>query len=476
MQVVRLALTAKKGNVEIFATHNPWLKKGTIEIGLYPPDVPRIPINIHALHYGTGAFEGIRFYNTRNGSAIFRLDEHVARLERSFSRLLPEGMRFPYSPRMLRQSIVEAVRRSGLKQGYIRPLVFWGAGPLGVGAQGSSINFHVQTMPWGKYLEAKKITAFVTSEPRKTAYPGQKISGAYHAGTVAHFQATSHGSVEALLLNSKGKAAEGSGENMFVVKNGVLFTPPVREGEVLPGITREAILDIARKSGLKVNQKELSLEEVAAADELFYTGTAAEVTPIHELHLRMKGGRIFVKDEARRGDPFLISRREQERIAGRVGRRMPKNGLFKIRIGDGKTGRISEEIRRRFELAVKGEDPSRQDWLTYVSPSQAPLRFSEWERRGWFMKGRTLKVLHPESPEARQRAREFLEGISRISVSLRGKRPARRLPFNLAYRYKLGALDPMERTRIVQSRHFDREEERLDSRKRLMERRKRRGA
>ena len=231
----------------------------------------------HSLHYGGAVFEGIRFYKTDKGPAIFRLKEHTKRLLYSAKAL---AMRVPYSEAAINKAIVDTVRKNKIQQGYIRPIIFFGQ-KMGLNPIGAPLEFAIACWPWGKYLSENpihvKITSFVRIHP-KSSITDAKISGHYANSimSVLELQGTKYH--EALLLDFKGNVAEGPGENFFMVKNGVLITPP--RGNILDGITRASIMAIAKDMGIKVQEKHFKPKELFKADEAFFTGTAAEVTAI----------------------------------------------------------------------------------------------------------------------------------------------------------------------------------------------------
>lgn len=235
----------------------------------------------HTLHYGGGAFEGIRFYKTFRGPAIFRVEDHVDRLLYSAGLL---DMSLPYTKSDIVTAIVEVVRDTGLEEGYIRPLAFYGYGKMGVNPTGSPSELIIACWPWGAYLPHEsvdvKISSYIRIHPRSTKVEG-KLCGHYVNGILASLEIKGTHYHEALFLDVDGHISEGVGENFFMVKNNVIYTPKL--GTILSGITRNTIMKIAEQLNLKVIETDISLDQVFDADEAFFTGTAAEVTPIRSV-------------------------------------------------------------------------------------------------------------------------------------------------------------------------------------------------
>jgi branched-chain amino acid aminotransferase len=285
-------------------------------------DDAKVHVLTHALHYGIGVFEGIRAYRTADGqSAIFRLREHVQRLYDSAHVVL---MEIPYPPEKLEAACVEALRANGLAEGYIRPLAFFGAGAMGVGAQ-NAVQVIVAAWPWGAYLSEegvrRGIRAKVSSFTRmhvNVQMVRAKISGQYVNSFLATREAALSGYEEAILLDTEGYVAEGAGENIFIVKKGVLQTPPLSSA-VLAGITRDSVLRIAGDLGVPVREEKFTRDAMYLADELFMTGTAAEVTPVREVDDRS--------------------------------------------VGKGEPGPVSRKVQEAFFRAVRGEEPRYREWL-----------------------------------------------------------------------------------------------------------------
>src|SRR3954470_9482193 len=249
-------------------------------------DDARIHVGTHGLHYGSGVFEGIRAYETPNGTAVFRLTDHLQRLENS-AKLL--GMELRFSVDDLRAAAHELIAVNGLPECYLRPIAFFGYGELGVSAVGNPVDVVIMSWPWGAYLGEdglkKDIRAKISSWQRigPNVIPHvAKATGVYLNSMLAVTEANRAGYDEAILLTAEGFVADGSGENIFVVRDGVLYTPDLSAG-ILPGITRDSIIQIAQDLGYTVVEKNLIRSDLHIADELFMCGTAAEVTPICEI-------------------------------------------------------------------------------------------------------------------------------------------------------------------------------------------------
>jgi branched-chain amino acid aminotransferase len=246
----------------------------------------KIHVGAHGLHYGTGVFEGIRCYETPRGSAVFRLTDHLKRLDAS-ARLL--HMELPYSVEELREVSLELIGRNGLPECYLRPIAFFGYGELGVATAGNPVDVVVMSWPWGTYLgeEGLKngIRAKISSWKRvgpNTIPHAAKATGIYLNSMLAVNEANRAGYDEAILLTDEGFVADGSGENVFIVKDGTLMTPPLSTS-ILPGITRATLIEIAQDLGYTVEERNLIRTDLYLADEVFMTGTAAEVTPIRSV-------------------------------------------------------------------------------------------------------------------------------------------------------------------------------------------------
>jgi len=258
---------------------------------LVPWREARVHVLTHSLHYGLGVFEGVRAYETEQGAAVFRLEDHTARLFRSAHIL---GMCIPYSPEVLNQAQKVVVRENGLRSGYIRPLCFYGSEGMGLRADNLQVHVMVAAWEWGAYLGKEALekgirvrTSSYTRHHVNVTMCKAKATGHYINSMLALQEALACGCEEALLLDVDGFVAEGSGENLFIVRNGVLYTPELTSA--LEGITRDTVIQLAHEIGLVVREKRITRDEVYSADEAFFTGTAAEVTPIRELDGRKIG-------------------------------------------------------------------------------------------------------------------------------------------------------------------------------------------
>ncbi len=249
-------------------------------------DDAKVHVGVHGLHYGSGVFEGIRCYDTPKGPAVFRLADHLQRLHDS-ARLL--YMELPYSVTELREATHDLVRANGLASCYIRPIAFYGYGELGVSTAGNPVDTVIMSWPWGAYLgegsQEQGITAKISSWKRvgPNVIPHvAKATGIYLNSMLATTEARRAGYEEAILLTDEGTVADGPGENVFVVKDGILRTPPLSTS-ILPGITRDSVITIARELGYVVEETTLIRADLMLADEVFMTGTAAEVTPVRSV-------------------------------------------------------------------------------------------------------------------------------------------------------------------------------------------------
>ncbi len=246
----------------------------------------KIHVGAHGLHYGTGVFEGIRCYETPQGPAVFRLTDHLKRLETS-ARLL--YMDLPYTVAELRESSLELIGINGLPECYLRPIAFYGYGELGVQTTGNPVDVVIMSWPWGTYLgdEGMKngIRCKISSWKRvgaNTIPHAAKATGIYLNSMLAVMEAVRAGYDEAILLTDDGFVADGSGENVFIVKNKTIYTPPLSTS-ILPGITRLTVMELARDLGYTVEERNLIRTDLYLADEMFMVGTAAEVTPIRSV-------------------------------------------------------------------------------------------------------------------------------------------------------------------------------------------------
>jgi branched-chain amino acid aminotransferase len=278
----------------------------------------------HTLHYGMGVFEGVRAYKTVEGTAIFRLKEHTERLLNSAHIF---QMKMPYDRDTLMEAQKEVVRANKLESCYIRPIAFYGSEAMGIAATTLSVHVAVAAWPWGAYLGAEGMekgirvrTSSFTRHHVNINMCRSKSVGTYTNSILAHQEVAQDGYDEALLLDVDGYVAEGAGENIFIVKGGKLYTPDLTS--CLEGITRASVLEFAAELGIPVIEKRITRDEVYCADEAFFTGTAAEVTPIRELDNRQ--------------------------------------------IGEGRRGPVTTRLQALFFDVVNGKVPARADWLAHV--------------------------------------------------------------------------------------------------------------
>ncbi|MEO3690060.1 branched-chain amino acid transaminase [Roseateles paludis] len=283
----------------------------------------KIHVLTHTLHYGCGAFEGVRAYETPAGTAIFRLQEHTQRLFNSAKIL---RMKIPFTPEQVNQAQRDVIKANGLKSGYLRPLTWIGSEKLGVSPKGNKVHLMVAAWAWGAYLGEEgmkrgirvKTSSFTRHHVNITMTQAKTVSN-YTNSILANMEATDDGYDEALLLDASGFVSEGAGENLFVIKNGTVYTPDLSAG-ALNGITRNTIFHICKDLGLPLVEKRITRDEVYICDEAFFTGTAAEVTPIRELD--------------------------------------------RVEIGIGSRGPITEKIQKAFFDIVGGQNLKYADWLT----------------------------------------------------------------------------------------------------------------
>ena len=285
----------------------------------------KVHVLTHTLHYGCGAFEGVRAYKTEQGPAIFRLPEHTRRLFNSAKIL---RMPMPFTEQALIDAQCEVVRQNQLSSCYIRPLVFIGAERLGVSPKGNRIHVIVAAWSWGAYLGEEgmargirvKTSSYTRHHVNITMTQAKAVSN-YTNSILANMEALDDGYDEALLLDASGFVSEGAGENLFVVKDGVIYTPDLSAG-ALNGITRNTVMHIAKDLGIEVVQKRITRDEIYIADEAFFTGTAAEVTPIRELD--------------------------------------------RVSLGSGARGPMTELVQQAFFDIVNGRNAQYSHWLTHV--------------------------------------------------------------------------------------------------------------
>ncbi|MBI5851809.1 MAG: branched-chain amino acid transaminase [Planctomycetes bacterium] len=288
-----------------------------------PTEQALVPIMTHTLHYGLGAFEGIRAYDGASGPAVFRLREHLERLFRSAALCRIE---IPFTLEALTKGCVETLKRNQLAAGYLRPVVFIDDGKRGLGVTNNRIRVAIATWPWGRYLGDEGvqhgIRAQVSSTVRMNArsfLPKGKINGQYVNSILAKRAAQQAGFDEAILLDDDGYVAEATGENLFIVRDGAVVTPPTSQ-PILEGITRASVIELARELGLPVREDRFTRDTLYIADEVFLTGTAAELTPVREI------------------DGYVI--------------------------GTGGRGPVTERLQSRFFDAVHGRIAGRVGWLT----------------------------------------------------------------------------------------------------------------
>ena len=286
---------------------------------LVPWAEAKVHVLTHALHYGSGVFEGIRCYGTPQGPAVFRLREHLRRLGRSAKLYY---MPVPYSVDQLYDATFAVIAANRLDSCYIRPLVFRGYGEMGLFPLNAPVNVSIAAWPWGAYLGEEGIAhgirakvSSIQSLDHTALARAAKATGQYLNSILAKIEVVKAGYDEAIMLTEHGHVAEGSGENIFVVRGGVLMTPPPSDG-VLEGITRESVFQMARSEGIEVQERTLARSDLVIADELFFTGTAAEIVPIREV------------DEHFIGEPGPITRCIQQRFRAIVEGRDEEFGHF----------------------------------------------------------------------------------------------------------------------------------------------------
>jgi branched-chain amino acid aminotransferase len=254
---------------------------------LVPWDDAKVHVLAHTLHYGGGAFEGIRAYKTDRGPAVFRLKEHMERLHYSANVL---GMALKYSVDELCQATIATLKATGLEQGYIRPLMFYGYGVMGLNPRNGPVETIIACWPWGAYMPVEaadiKVSKYMRIHPQTTVADA-KICGHYVNSILAVLELRGTKYHEALFLDCEGNIAEGPGENFFMVQGKTIFTPPL--GPILAGITRSTVIEIARDKGFTVTEKQVTVQEALTVDEAFFTGTAAEVTPIGSIDDKVLG-------------------------------------------------------------------------------------------------------------------------------------------------------------------------------------------
>ena len=302
-------------------------KKGKVWMNgkLIPWVDAKIHIASHVIHYGTSIFEGLRAYDTPKGVVIFRLKDHIDRLYNSCKIY---RMEIPYSKEEFEKAIIETVKANNMKSCYIRPVVYRGLHSLGVNPFPNPVEAAILVLEWGKYLGEdaleKGVDVKVSSWQRMApnTFPALAKAGAnYMNSQLIKMDAIIDGYVEGIALNVRGHVSEGSGENIFIVKDGILYTPPL-SSSILPGITRDTVIKLAQDIGLVVKEDTIPREALYIADEVFFTGSAAEITPIRSID--------------------------------------------KIIIGDGKRGKITERLQKEFFSYINGEREDEYNWLTYI--------------------------------------------------------------------------------------------------------------
>lgn len=288
-------------------------------------DDAQVHVLTHALHYGSAVFEGLRCYSTDKGPAVFRLREHMERLKESAAMLY---MELDYTVDELVNAVKETIKSNGLQECYVRPLVFRGYGSMGVDPLNAPVEIIIACWPWPAYLGEDAlefgVKVGVSSWRQRSinALPPQiKAAGNYVNSSFARMEANRHGYAEAILLNEEGKVAEGTGENLLIVKGGRIITPPVSDG-ILSGITRDAVMVIARDLGYEVVEASIVRTELYTADEFFMTGSAAEIVPV--------------------------------------------NSCDNITIGSGRAGQVTKAIQSKFFEAVTGKAPEYEEWLDRI--------------------------------------------------------------------------------------------------------------
>ncbi|OIO64790.1 branched chain amino acid aminotransferase [Candidatus Woesearchaeota archaeon CG1_02_57_44] len=284
----------------------------------------QVHVLTHALHYGTGVFEGIRCYATKQGPAVFRLKEHVDRLFGSAHIL---GIKVPFSKEMITQACRDIITKNKLPSAYIRPIIYLGYGQMGLNPVGCTVNVAIAAWEWGTYLGEDGVangirvkTSSFTRHHVNINMTRAKVCGAYVNSVLAKHEAVSNGYDEAMVLDVDGYVAEGSGENIFIVRDGILTTPVFTS--FLPGITRQSVMVLAKEHGIPTAEARLTRDDVYLADEMFLTGTAAELTPVRE-------------------------------VDGRT-------------IGTGKPGPVTKQLQAAFSKVIAGEDAEHATWLAPV--------------------------------------------------------------------------------------------------------------
>ena len=292
---------------------------------LVPFKDAKVHVLTHALHYSTSIFEGIRCYNTPNSSAIFRLPEHV---DRFFKSAKLYSMKMQFSKKEISNAIIKTTKSSGLKECYIRPLAYYGYGTMGLTPTQNKVDVSIACWAWkmgeskaGKFSGAKcKVSSWIKIDSRSQPMQA-KAAANYSNAALARIEALENGYDEAIMLNYSGKVSEGSAENIFIIKDNIIQTPPLSAG-LLEGITRDSIIQIIEENGGFVIERDLERDDLYAADEIFMTGTAAEVKSVTQVD--------------------------------------------KVKIGNGKMGNITKALQKSFTKAVMGKDDRFLPWLTFI--------------------------------------------------------------------------------------------------------------
>jgi branched-chain amino acid aminotransferase len=289
-----------------------------------------IHIASHVIHYGSGVFEGVRCYDTPKGSACLRLDAHITRLLASAKIYRMDS---PFTQPLLEAAVLDTVRSNGFKACYIRPIMYRGYTALGVNPMPCPVDVAIMVWEWGTYLGAaaleEGVDVCVSSWNRMApnTFPSlAKTSGNYANAALIRMEAETNGYSEGIALDTFGFVSEGSGENIFVVRDGMLYTPPL-SASILPGITRDMVMQVAQDLGYRVSQENIPREMLYIADEVFFVGTAVEITPVRSVD--------------------------------------------KIKVGAGRRGAVTEAIQRRFLGVINGDSPDTHGWLTYVDAARA---------------------------------------------------------------------------------------------------------
>jgi branched-chain amino acid aminotransferase len=289
-----------------------------------------IHVASHVIHYGSGVFEGARLYDTPKGSAILRLDAHMRRLLMS-ARIY--RMDSPYTQQQLEQAVIDTVQANGFKACYIRPVMYRGYNALGVNPMPCPVDVAVMVWEWGTYLGGDAVESGVDvcvsswNRMAPNTFPSlSKTSGNYANAALIRMEAEANGYSEGIALDTFGYVSEGSGENIFVIRDGAIYTPPL-SASILPGITRDMVMQVAQDLGYRVTQENIPREMLYIADEVFFVGTAVEITPVRSVD--------------------------------------------KIKVGAGRRGPITEAIQRRFLGTINGDYPDTHRWLTYVPQTVA---------------------------------------------------------------------------------------------------------